>query len=183
MNYYLIGLGNPTEKYAHTRHNVAWILLEKIYSTWEYDKYVKGRISVDGKLAIILPDTYMNNSGLCIDGIVKRDVSFNHTQLIVLYDDIDLPLGTIRISYNRGTGGHNGVSSIIKHLGTPEFVRVRIGIAQLIDGIQRKPPVLGNFEQKEYEHIITLVPRVQDIIHSLCTFGIEKTMNEYNKKP
>lgn len=183
MNYYLIGLGNPTEKYAHTRHNVAWILLENIYHTWSYDKYVKGRVSIEEHLTVILPDTYMNKSGLSVDGITKKDPHFNPHHLIVLHDDIDLPLGTIRVSYNRGTGGHNGIRSITTHLGTSEFIRIRVGIAQVRDGVQRKPPVLGVFEKEEYDIVISLVPQVQAIIQSLCTFGLEKTMNEYNKKP
>jgi len=166
----VVGLGNPGKEYENTRHNTGRIMVGMVEKKLD-----------EMKIKFITPDNFMNNSGKAVTPLVKSKKDLK--DLIVIYDDIDLPLGTIRISYNRGTGGHNGVSSIIKHLGTPEFVRVRIGIAQLIDGIQRKPPVLGNFEQKEYEHIITLVPRVQDIIHSLCTFGIEKTMNEYNKKP
>jgi PTH1 family peptidyl-tRNA hydrolase len=123
----------------------------------------------------------MNNSGEVIS-FLKKEIDFKPEHVVVIYDDVDLAFGTIRISYDRGDGGHNGVKSIVEHLGSKKFIRIRLGISKLIeDGRLIKPNVLGNIppdEQKNIQNEIS--PQVERILKSLETDGLEVTMNRYN---
>ena len=122
----LVPLGNPGSKYARTRHNVARVLLSLI----------KDEVMKISSLEIMVPTTFMNESGVAVREYLKYHEG---REIIVMYDDKDLPYGTFRISYDRGDGGHNGVKSIIEALGKKDFIRIRIGIAPPeVDGKERK---------------------------------------------
>ena len=133
--YYIVALGNPGKEYEQTRHNVGFKALDFIVESFDLPKpnktsQFKGRFSegvIGGeKVSILYPETFMNHSGEAVIKLVPReDVS----KLIILYDDIALPFGDVKISFDRGDGGHNGIKSIIKSLNSREFIRVRIGIA------------------------------------------------------
>lgn len=181
---YIIGLGNPGEKYKYTRHNVAWLVLDTIAeSGWHHHKYMNADVKSDQDGLLIKPQTFMNNSGEVIS-FIKKEIDFAPEHIVVVYDDVDLSFGAIRVSYDRGDGGHNGVKSIIQHLGSKKCIRIRIGISRLLnDGRIIKPNVLGVFPESERKEIEdTITPQVERIITSLAMEGREKTMNRYNAK-
>jgi len=181
---YIVGLGNPGEKYKNTRHNVAWLVLDELFQdNWSHHKYMNAEIRTGHHGLFIKPQTFMNKSGEVIS-FLKKEIDFDPEHIVVMYDDIDLPFGQIRISHDRGDGGHNGMKSITQHLGSRKSIRIRIGISRLLDdGRIVKPNVLGNFEPNQLEVIQSeLVERVQKIIASLDRDGLQKTMNQFNTK-
>ena len=181
---YIIGLGNYGEKYTYTRHNVAWIILDTLFSGgWNHHKYMNAEIYIGNDRLYIKPQTFMNHSGEVIS-FLKKEINFNPEDIVVMYDDIDLVFGDIRISYDRGDGGHNGMKSIINHMGSKKSVRIRIGISRkLEDGHLVKPNVLEKFTPEEQIIIRNeLTQKVVRIIQSLAQEGKEKTMNVYNTK-
>lgn len=130
----LVGLGNPGKKYESTRHNVGWMFLTALApkAKWRENARAKAeetKIEVNGKeVKILKPQTFMNNSGVAVAYALKKQNS-TPSDLIVIHDDKDLVLGEYKIQTDRGPAGHNGVKSIIEHLGTQNFTRVRIGVA------------------------------------------------------
>lgn len=174
--YTLIPLGNPGIKYARTRHNVARVLLAMI----------KDDVMKLSSLEIMIPSTFMNESGVA----VKEYLQYHEgREIIVMYDDKDLPYGTFRISYDRGDGGHNGVKSIIEALGKKDFIRLRIGIAPPeVDGLAVKAPhgevvqgyVMGIINEKEEEMLRAIASRVLGSLQTITSSGYQKAMEVYN---
>ncbi len=186
--YYVVGLGNPGEKYHSTRHNVAWLIFDTLgLDGWKYDKYMNahfvGEFFDQDLVLFIKPHTFMNKSGEIIPTLKKQE-EFHTDQVIILYDDIDLPFGTIRISHNRGDGGHNGVRSLSTHLGTQKTTRIRIGISKkLPDGRLVKPNVLGNFPPDEYKQLQEdIALRVRDMLKHIVKYGYASAMNTFHTK-
>ena len=142
-----------------------------------------GEAVADDVVLYIKPQTFMNKSGEIIETL-KKETDFKLEDIIIMYDDIDLPLGTIRISHNRGDGGHNGLKSITEHVGSPETTRIRIGISRIIDdGRLVKPNVLSNFPADERDIIKNdIAPKIENILRSMVNDGVEKTMNIFNEK-
>ena len=132
------------------------------------------------------PQTFMNNSGASVKPLIKN--KDEAASLVVIHDDVDLPLGTIKISHNRGSGGHRGVESIIKAIKTQDFIRIRIGVSgKTPSGKIKKPAsekvvdfIIGNFKPSEQEELKKIIKRSKEIIVSLITDGLEKTMNQHN---
>jgi len=123
----IVGLGNPGQEYENTRHNTGWLMVG----------LVEKRLNIKDKIKFVLPDKFMNNSGKVVAPLIK---SKDLKDLVVIYDDIDLPLGKMKISFNRSSGGHNGLGSIIKALKSEEFLRIRIGTSPTTpSGKIRKP--------------------------------------------
>lgn len=172
----VVGLGNPGEEYAKTRHNAGRILVEIIEKKW------------DGKkMKFLTPDTFMNNSGRAVAQFVKSKKDL--ADLIVVYDDIDLPIGKIKISFNRSSGGHNGLGSVIKSLKSEEFLRIRVGISPATpSGKIRKPHgekdilkfLLGEFKKSELETIKKLSKKIAEAIEVIYSESKEKAMSIYN---
>ncbi len=173
----LVGLGNPGKEYENTRHNTGRIMVN-----WVEKK-------LDGKLKIkfLMPDNFMNNSGKAVAPFIKTKKDLK--DLVVVYDDIDLPLGKIKISFNRSSGGHNGLGSIIKVLKSEEFVRIRIGICPTTpSGKLRKPHgekdvlkfLLGEFKKSELEILKKLSKKVNEAVEIIFTEGKDKAMSLYN---
>lgn len=195
MEHIIAGLGNPGQKYADTRHNAGRMVLEVLkkrheFPQWEDRDEFKALISRgiidDDHVTLLEPNNYMNNSGIGVGRYVK---DHEDSALIVVHDDIDLPVGSFRISYNRGAGGHNGVLSIEKHIGTKKFVRLRIGIAPLtLLGTMRKPRgekavqqfVLKNFNMLDRKRLNPALETAADAIQSIIVNGRTKAMNKYN---
>lgn len=128
----IVGLGNPGIEYEKTRHNTGRIVLEVFrqqndFPEWQENKKLKSLVSKKGKISLLLPETFMNKSGEAVAKIIKSKKAAEN--LMVIHDDLDLPLGRFKISFNRGAGGHRGVLSIIKALKTEAFTRIRFGIA------------------------------------------------------
>lgn len=185
--YTIIGLGNPGKEYAKTRHNVGWIVLDEMNGglDWQMNKYAHAELALatigDVSVVIVKPQTFMNDSGKVLSYLMK-EYSITNEDVIVVHDEIDLPLGTVRISYDRGDGGHNGIKSIVGVLGSKQFVRIRIGVSILdSEGVVRKPDVLGGFSKDELETVEADVsPRVAKILTMIITEGREKAMNVFN---
>ena len=192
----IAGLGNPGEEYEQTRHNTGRIILSQIaktnnFSDWKDDMKLKsfrakGEIDSE-KVEFILPNTFMNNSGNAIAPIIDDKKKLKN--LVVVYDDIDLPLGSLKISYNRSSGGHNGLESVIKKVKSREFVRVRIGISPITPTGKIKKPkgeeavmkfLLGKFKEEELKEIRKISKRVALIISMLSAEGKDKAMSLYN---
>lgn len=177
--YIAVGLGNPGEEYEHTRHNTGRMAL--VYAEDHLpDSLIK-------KIKILEPDTYMNHSGKFVAKHVKSMKAAKN--LIVVYDDLDLPLGTMKISYDRGSGGHRGLESIIKALKTREFTRIRIGISPSTPkGKVKKPKtekdvekfILGEFKKSETEVLKKVFKRVTESLETIVSDGPHCAMNEFN---
>lgn len=188
--YTVVGLGNPGEKYERTRHNAGRILLvEALRVRGWLDLSTDSRL-VNGELIgveskVFLPDTYMNESGRAVVKLVGREAA---DQLIVVYDDIDLPLGEMKISFGKGDGGHNGLASIISALGTKEFTRIRVGIAKynfwgkLVrpQGDSLADFVLGRFSKGELEKLLELKGKIALALEAIVTDGASSAMSRFN---
>ncbi len=194
--HYLVGLGNPDDEHKKNRHNVGFMALDFIIKTLNlptpanssvyFGKYIKTQIDNE-EISILYPDTYMNHSGKSVRSLVPSD---DISSLIVLYDDIALPIGEIRISYDRGDGGHNGIKSIISSLNSREFIRVRIGVAQTafwtgkikqLTGEALPKFVLSNFSVSEQDKLNKEVfPKVLESIRLIMDEGYAKAMNQFN---
>lgn len=192
----IVGLGNPGEEYRESRHNTGRMMLETFRkgndcSEWEEDKKKKALVS-DGKIKkeeilLIEPNNFMNNSGKSVAGFVKSKKQA--TQTIVVYDDLDLPVGTFKISFNRGSGGHKGLESIIRTLKTREFVRIRVGVSPATPSGKIKKPsgekevirfIMGSFSPKERETLKGVSKKVAEAITLIVLDGREKAMGECN---
>lgn len=197
MQWVIAGLGNPGEEYKNTRHNSGRIMLESFrkkndFSDWETDKKLKALVSEGkiekNKVLLLEPETFMNNSGKSISSLVKTKKSA--ASLVVIYDDLDLPIGSFKISFNRGSGGHKGLESVIKSIKTREFVRVRVGIAPTtLSGKIKKPQgnkavhdfIVGNFKEKESELIKKVSKKINEALAMIASEGREKAMSVFNK--
>jgi PTH1 family peptidyl-tRNA hydrolase len=201
MKWILVGLGNPGSEYENTRHNAGRIVLDALRNAydlpdWEKKKTYTALISkgeILGKEVLLLePETYMNSSGKSLVSLVKspgRAGKKQAEQLVVLHDDIDLPIGTWRFSFNRGSGGQNGVESIMATLKTKAFIRVRIGVLQTTPGGKPRKPksgeavlkfILGKFKEEEMTELKKVSKEVAKGIEALLTDGLERAMNTYN---
>ena len=190
----IVGLGNPGRGYTNNRHNVGFICLNYFAKEQgiRFDKKQgRARIGV-GKVAgsevmVARPQTYINLSGQSVSLLVKKfNIDLNN--LLVIHDDLDLPLGKIRIRYGGGSGGHNGVESIITELGSQDFIRIRVGIGRpsaIGDSAEISEAdiityVLSDFTPEEKQTIAQVIPRVSEAILCLLTEGLVAAMNKYN---
>ncbi len=149
----IVGLGNPGAQYRNTRHNVGFMVLDrladKLGAVWKMDKARKGELAAAAKVLLIKPQTYMNESGLCV-GPLMRYFKFEPEQVLVIYDDIAFPTGTIKLRGAGSAGGQNGVKSLIAHLGSDRFPRIRVGIGA--PGCKNMTShVLGGFTPEEQD--------------------------------
>ena len=172
----VVGLGNPGKEYENTRHNTGRIIVSLIEKKLDTKK-----------IKFITPDTFMNKSGKAVAPLVKTKKALG--DLIVIYDDIDLPLGKMKISFNKSSGGHNGLESIIKALRSQEFLRIRMGISPATPkGVVRKPKgekavlnfLLGEFKKSELETLKKLSKKVAEAIEMIFAEGKDKAMSLYN---
>lgn len=182
----IVGLGNIGKEYEKTHHNLGFMALDTIAKSnkieflleKKFQAYI-GEYQKDGvKHLLVKPTTYMNNSGIAIKAILdyyKKDLS----DLFVIYDELALPLGSIRIRKSGSAAGHNGVKSIIKELQSENFARLRIGIAKEKE-IDTITYVLSKLSKKEQATISLTLDKMPKIIDDLLTYGIDYIMNHYN---
>lgn len=197
MQWIIVGLGNPTEEYAGTRHNVGCDILAAIakkegVDAWKEDKKLRTMAAkgamFGAKTTLLLPDTYMNNSGAPLKTLVTSKKQAEH--LVVLHDELDLPLGTVRLSFGSGSGGHRGIESVQKVLKTRDFVRVRIGISGATPSGKLKKPdaekvvdfVLGAFRPTEREKLKQVQKTVSRALELLLTEGRAAAMLEIHTR-
>ena len=186
--YIIVGLGNPSAQYAGTRHNVGFevidILADRFDIATDYIKHkaVCGKGTIEGnKVLLAKPVTYMNLSGDSVRQLVSYYKIDIPTELIVVYDDINLPPGKIRIRRSGSAGGHNGMKSIISDLSTDEFMRVRIGVGDKPKGHDLAGYVLGQFSKDEQEIMDMAFIDAANSVISIMNDGIDAAMNKYNK--
>ena len=196
MNYIIVGLGNPDKEYLGSRHNIGREIAEKFSSENNFsdfdlnkkDKYLisKGKIKKE-EVEVILPETFMNKSGEALIKKVKTKKAAKN--LIVIHDDMDLPIGKFKIVFNRGTGGHKGVESIVKHLKTNEFIRIKVGVSpETAKGVARKPKteeavvkfVLGKFKGDEEKEIKKVAKTVFEALIETINVDYLSAMNKFN---
>jgi len=188
----VVGLGNPGEKYAGTRHNVGFMALEQLAkrqsSSFKQQSKLQGLLAEVGqgaeRLRLLMPQTYMNESGRSIRAALDW-FGFEPAQMLILVDDMDLPLGRLRLRLSGGAGGHNGLRSTIAHLGGQEFPRLRIGIgAPALNPVERKQRtvghVLGRFAAAEQPVLDEVIDEVLSGLDLIQRLGFERAGNRLN---
>ncbi|MEI7665505.1 MAG: aminoacyl-tRNA hydrolase [Synechococcaceae cyanobacterium ELA263] len=188
----LVGLGNPGDRYADTRHNVGFMVLERLASAsgscFRQQSRLQGQLAEIGsgeqRLRLLMPQTYMNESGRSIRSALDW-YRLSPGQMLVLVDDMDLPLGRLRLRASGSAGGHNGLRSTIQHLGTQDFPRLRIGIGAPADNPQERRErtvshVLGRFSAEERPLLEAVLVEVEAGIDLIRRSGLERAGNRLN---
>jgi PTH1 family peptidyl-tRNA hydrolase len=181
----IVGLGNPGRRYRGTRHNLGHEVVQRLAARFgvrlEEDGWVRtGRLRVDGATAVLaVPETYMNVSGQAVRDLLRRRRR-RPSDLLIVYDDLDLSLGQLRLRPGNGAGGHNGIRSIIEEVGTEMFPRLRVGIGRPPEGVDPVAFVLERFTPEERGVIDAAVERAADAAVAVARDGLEAAMNRYN---
>ncbi len=188
--YIIVGLGNPKTEYKNTRHNVGFdvidALAEKHGIKMDMKKHraVCGKGMIDGQKVILAqPQTFMNLSGLSVMDLVNFYKVDPKDDLIVIYDDIDLDPGQLRIRKQGTAGGHNGMKSVIGAVNTTEFVRIRMGVGAKPKDFDLADYVLGHFTNAERKVVDEAISQAVDAVSIILNDGPDKAMNQYNRKP
>lgn len=184
----IVGLGNPGEEYKWTRHNLGFMLIDKLAA--EADVTVKRRdcrsligsaVIAGERIRLVKPQTFMNLSGEAVACLLaKENVDDASQDLIVISDDLALPFGTIRLRERGSAGGHNGLKSIISTIGTSEFIRLRIGIQPDHPVSDSKTFVLEDFRKPQRDEVEEILARAAESVHSVLRDGIRKAMSLFN---
>lgn len=185
MKYLIAGLGNIGAEYELTRHNIGFLVLDRLAEAhgveFELNRYAeKSEFKYKGKnLHLIKPTTYMNLSGKAV-AYWLRELKIETNRLLVVVDDVALPFGSLRLRPRGSSAGHNGLKNIEEILGTQNYARLRFGIGSNYRKGQQANYVLSNFEQEEFNQLPEIMDKGCKIIESFATTGIEKTMSLYN---
>jgi peptidyl-tRNA hydrolase, PTH1 family len=180
----IAGLGNPGRKYSRTRHNVGFMVIEEFAKRFDIDfrdrdAYRIGRGSIEGCAVLLLePLLYMNRSGTVVREVLKK-FSVPPGNLMVVHDDLDMEKGKLRIRKTGSSGGHKGVQSIMQDIGTPDFVRLKIGIGRE-EGMPAEEFVLRKFGRQEINVIKDTIQEAAEAIRSVILEGVDKAMNRFN---
>lgn len=184
----IAGLGNPGSEYAKTRHNVGFMFVDALagklgVTEWK-DKFEakigEARIGTE-KVLLVKPQTYMNESGRSL-GPLMNFYKLEPEDLIVVHDDMDIPAGTIRIRKKGSAGGHNGIKSILAHIGDEHFSRVRIGIGRPLPGWTVVNHVLAPFPEEDAKRVAEAIEYLIPAVECIVKEDIDKAMNQYNPK-
>jgi PTH1 family peptidyl-tRNA hydrolase len=188
---FIVGLGNPGKGYSRNRHNTGFIYLNHFarQHSIRFDKKQASARTGSGQIdsipvVLAKPQTFMNSSGKAVSQLVRK-FNIDLDDLIVIHDDLDLPLGKIRIRKGSTSGGHKGVDSVINELGSQDFIRIRVGIGRPEGSYQLNEAdiidyVLSDFTPEERKTIDQAIPRASEAIVCLLTKGLEQAMNKYN---
>ncbi|MDA7537023.1 aminoacyl-tRNA hydrolase [bacterium] len=180
----IVGLGNPGDQYVRTRHNVGFSVLdlvaERAGESFELDSKWEARTCKIGGVTYLQPQTFMNESGRSI-GSISRFYRWAPEEILVVFDDISLPLGSLRFRMNGGHGGHNGVRSLLEHLPGDDFSRLKFGIGGS-SGDQLTGHVLGTFAMDEKELLQNTLATAADAVQLAASVGVETAANQFNVK-
>ncbi len=186
--YIIVGLGNPTDKYQATRHNIGWDAITRISDDYgisldiKKHKAICGKGSIAGeKVVLAQPITYMNLSGESVRELMDF-YKVSPEEVIVIYDDISLEVGQLRLRAKGSAGGHNGIKSIISHMGTDEFPRIKVGVGDKPKGWDLADYVLSRFQAEEQVTMRDALKDTSEAVKTILTNGMDVAMNQYNKK-
>lgn len=187
--YVIVGLGNPDKKYENTRHNIGFDVIDALSNKYNIPvkekkfKALCGSGVIEGvKVLLVKPQTYMNLSGESIAEVLNFYKLDPETEMMVIYDDISLAPGNIRIRKKGSAGGHNGIKSIIAHAGTQVFPRIKVGVGEKPKGWDLADYVLGHFSDKEREYVNDAVKDAMDATVYMIHDDVDQAMNLYNAK-
>ncbi|MFA6408386.1 MAG: aminoacyl-tRNA hydrolase [Candidatus Paceibacterota bacterium] len=198
MALVIVGLGNPGKEYEKTRHNAGRSAVELVAKNENFSEFVFNKVNnalvakgdIDGeKATLVLPETMMNLSGKAVAGFVKTPKAAK--SLVVVHDDLDLPLGTVKMVFGRGSGGHKGVESVMRTVKTKDFMRIRIGIsaagkknqAKKVSGEEKViKMVIGKWKPAEELAVKKALKKVAEAVHIFATSGIDSAMLFANTK-
>lgn len=185
--YIIAGLGNPGRQYAGTRHNMGFNVVTRIADDYKMQITIKEHKAlcakgfIGGKKVLLaLPQTYMNLSGESIRELVNYYKIDPETELMVIYDDISMDVGRIRMRAKGSAGGHNGIKNIIAELGTDVFPRMKVGVGEKPKGWDLADYVLGRFSDEENEVMRRMLAKGSDACRDFILYGIQEAMNRYN---
>jgi len=180
----IVGLGNPGLKYQKTRHNIGQVILKEFANDFHFPKFklnknLQAHISKKDDVLLALPTTFMNESGISVEKLIKDESQLSN--LWIIHDDLDLDLGRVKISFNSSSAGHKGVQSVINKLGSQDFVRFRVGIKNSdTNFIDVKRFVLQRFNRKEKKIVEQSIDFTSEAINFVLEQGIEKARAKYN---
>lgn len=187
--YIIAGLGNPTKEYENTRHNIGFMAVDMLAEKYDISvdtckhKALIGKGLINGnKVILVKPLTYMNLSGEAIRAVIDYYKVDDTAELIVIYDDISLDVGQLRIRKKGSAGGHNGIKNIIANLGHDTFLRIKIGVGEKPKGSDLVDYVLGHFTDKELDVIEDSLQKIDGAVNLMIESKIDQAMNEYNKR-
>lgn len=183
----IVGLGNPGPQYKWTRHNLGFLVLDQLareigadFSREKHQGLIAEGAAAGTRLMLIKPMTFMNRSGDCVAPAVRNKVD-GPADVLVVTDDINLPLGRMRIRAGGSAGGHNGLKSLIERLGSPEFPRLRLGVGDHRATGDLSDHVLSTFRPDEKEAVEAMIGNAAEAARTWAQHGVERAMNEYNK--
>lgn len=188
QKYLIVGLGNPGKQYAQTRHNVGFMVVDRLaeihrttFRAGKGDYLISDALRLDApeiELVLSKPLTYMNNSGLAVRHALDY-YKFEPERLLIISDDFQLPFGKLRLRTKGSEGGHNGLRSVISHLGTQEFARLRLGIGETATD-DKADYVLAPFAKAEQEPLAEMLQRACEAACDFARYGAQYVMNKYN---
>ncbi len=184
----VVGLGNPGPAYQQTRHNLGWMVLEHASRRWgialaQQGQALQGQGAIHGRAVLLaLPLVWMNQTGEVVHSILQ-DRNLAATDLILVYDDLDLPLGSLKIKTYGGAGGHNGLRSVISCLETQDFCRLKVGIDRPPVDEDPAQYVLSPFAQHERERVNAILSKAVDALECLIREGVSVAMNRFHAPP
>ena len=187
--YIIAGLGNPTKEYENTRHNIGFMAIDALADKYSISvmsckhKALIGKGTISGnKVVLVKPLTYMNLSGEAIRAIIDYYKADAESELIVIYDDVSLDVGQLRIRKKGSAGGHNGIKNIIAQLGHDTFLRIKIGVGEKPKGYDLADYVLGHFSKEELAVMKDSLEKVDGAVNLMLAGEVDRAMNDYNKK-
>jgi peptidyl-tRNA hydrolase, PTH1 family len=186
----IVGLGNPGIEYQFTPHNLGFLAIDRIAQRWDVEvrnrqcRALTARAQIGSQTVLLAkPETFMNLSGLAVRELVEKNELAPAADLVVIQDELDFPLGTLRIHRNRSSAGHNGIESVIGALGTQDFLRIRIGVAperKISDGMSY---LLGPLRKADLEIVDGMLDTAAEAVKVILTEGPDAAMNRFNRKP
>lgn len=184
----VVGLGNPGRRYARTRHNLGFLLLDRIAEARgirigddRCESLVGRGVWERESLVLAKPQTYMNNSGVAAAALLRR-FRVRGADLVVAYDDLDLPFGRLRIRCGGSAGGHRGLASILQHVADRDFVRLRMGIGRPPAGVDPVEYVLSRFSAEEQQSLEEVLSRAEEALESIVLKGPVRAMEDFNRQ-